>query len=261
MNNATYDNFQKKSSYDIAVFSEIGKRSSQQDCAYVAADDNGVIAVLCDGMGGYEGGQLASQTAVNEFLEYYQCFASEQAESVEWMKNSVERIDSVVYNLSNEKGKRLGAGTTLVALRINGKKLTWVSVGDSRMYLKRGSEMVQITTDHNYFLDINKKRDEGTISSEKYAEEAESGEALISFIGMGGLMLMDISDSPFELIKGDVIFICSDGVYRAINDKIIHSLINSSTDTKYVMGEIRKRIEHSNLPNQDNNTGIMIRIN
>ncbi len=259
-NNITYDNYQKLNNYDISCFSEQGKRSSQQDSAYVAADDGNVIAIVCDGMGGYEGGQLASTTAVEAFLEYYQYFGTADNPDNQWMRETVTRIDDIIYDLKGENGTRLGAGTTLVGLKISGNRLSWVSVGDSRVYLKRGAEMVQVTTDHNYFMDINRRRDEGTLSEEQYLKESISGEALISFIGMGGLLMMDISEEPLKLLRGDTIIICTDGVYRAISNDRLKSIVEKTEISGILSAKIQKEIEDTNLIDQDNYTCVVIGI-
>lgn len=255
-----YDNFQKNISYDVACFSEIGKRESQQDSAYAAADDGNLIAVVCDGMGGFEGGAKASRTAVEAFVECYQCYAGDANADTSWMRKTADRLDEIVYNLKDEAGKRLGAGTTLAAVWMVGKSLAWVSVGDSRIYLQRGDEQLRITSDHNYFLEINKKRDEGRLSGSEYEKESESGEALISFIGMGGLLMTDISGEPVELVVGDTVFICSDGVYRALSDEAIRQIILKGSDSEMIKKAICESVKAANMEEQDNYSGIVIRI-
>ena len=258
--NFLYDNFQKENNYDIACFSDIGKRNSQQDSGYIAADDGNVIAVICDGMGGFEGGQKASSTAVDAFVEFYQCYAAEKNFNIEWMQQAAKRIDEIVYDLSDADGKRLGAGTTLIGLWIVENSLSWVSVGDSRIYILRGEEMAQITCDHNYFMEIDRKRAHGTISEEEYKKESESGEALISFVGMGGLLMMDISDNPFMLQSGDIIFACTDGVYRTINDDRLKEIISYGKSAVEKAQRIFEAVKLADKIAQDNFTGAIIRI-
>jgi len=259
--NIVFDNFQKENKYDIAVFSEQGKRSSQQDSAYVASDDGNVIVVVCDGMGGYEGGQLAGSTAVDAFLEYYQCFGASSDSDNVWMKEAVIKIDDIVFNLEDNSGNRLGAGTTLVGIKIAIDLLSWISVGDSRLYLKRKNEMIQITTDHNYFFDLNRRWSEGKISEEKYMREAESGEALISYIGMGGLTMMDISEEPLTLLVGDILFICTDGVYRSIDADMIRKIMEACDSSSDIANVICNEVKKVDRQDQDNYTGIIIKIN
>ncbi len=254
----TFDDFRKNNRYDIACFYDIGKRESQQDSAYIAADDLSVFAVVCDGMGGYEGGQLASKTAIEAYTEYYEHFGTGKDNL--WMQRAVRDIDEIVYRLADDTGRRLGAGTTLVSIRIDGNDLSWMSVGDSRIYIIRGSEMSALTSDHNYFFDLNRKRQSGLISEEEYRKESVNGEALISFLGMGGLTLMDTNETPLTLISGDIILICTDGLYRSVSDADLLKAARETDKADSFSAELRKLIDKRNNPGQDNYTYIIIRI-
>ena len=256
----TFDDFRKTGKYDIACFSGIGKREVQQDNAYIAADDSNVLIVVCDGMGGFEGGQLASSTAVEAFTEYYQYYCNESGRDMGWMREAADRIDSIVYDLKDEDGKRLGAGTTLIGLNLIGNVLHWISIGDSRVYVFRQKEMVQLTTDHNYFYDLEQRRAEGKISEEKYKSELESGEALISFIGMGGLIMMDVNEEPLQLMHGDSILVCTDGVYRTVSDDELRQIVSECSTAGEAVDVIKKVIEKRNIPSQDNFTYVLLKI-
>lgn len=256
----TFDDFRKTSKYDIACYSGIGKREVQQDDAYIAADDSNVLIVVCDGMGGFNGGQLASKTAVEAFTEYFQYYCNKNNRDMGWMREAAERIDSIVYDLKDENGKRLGAGTTLIGLSVIGSDLHWISVGDSRVYVFRQNEMVQLTTDHNYFYDLEQRKADGKLTEEQYKSEAESGEALISFIGMGGLIMMDVSDAPLQLMHGDTILVCTDGVYRTVLDDEIRRIIGECGTAKEAVDVIRKVIEKRNVFSQDNFTYVVLKI-
>lgn len=80
---------------------------------------------------------------------------------------------------------------------------------------------MQITTDHNYFFQLNEMLRNGEIDREQYRIEAQEGEALISYVGMGGLQWKDISRAPFVLRPKDTILICSDGLYRSVPAQLI----------------------------------------
>ena len=257
--NCIFDDLRSNPTYDISFKSAIGKRESQQDAAYIAASDDDVLAVVCDGMGGISGGQLASRTAVEAFIECYQTYAQQDAAGFAWLKNAAEVIDDIVYSLCGPDGQRLGAGTTLVSIILHDGQINWLSVGDSRLYILRGNEMVQVTNDHNYFLTLNRQRQNGQISSEVYQEEACNGEALISFIGMGGLLMIDINEVPFALVPGDVILLCTDGLYRTVSDQEIKTIVTESESMQEAANHLEKIIEHRSHPYQDNYTFVLIK--
>jgi protein phosphatase len=257
--NFIFDDLRVNPSYDIAFRSGIGMRDAQQDAAYIASSDEDVLAVVCDGMGGIDGGQLASKTAVEAFVEYYQAYVRQDASGSTWMQRAAEEIDDIVYSLSDTDGHRIGAGTTLLATVIHAGQINWLSVGDSRIYILRGDEMVQVACDHNYFLTLNQQRQDEQISPEKYREEALNGEALISFIGMGGLLMMDRNEVPLQLIRGDVILLCTDGLYRTVSPQEIQTIVKESSSVKEATEYLDKLIQHRATPFQDNYTFVIIK--
>lgn len=261
-NNIIFDDLRTgRGTYDIACLSGIGRRESQQDAAYAAANDEAVFAVICDGMGGIAGGQLASTTAVEAFTEYYQYYnqGSKEGTDGQWMQTAIEAVDDIVYSLKDAEGHRVGAGTTLIAITVNENRLHWVSVGDSRIYLFRGDEMAKVTNDHNYFLKLDQQREEGTISNEQYHTEARKGEALISFVGMGGLLLIDINEDDFYLEPGDTILLCTDGLYRTISENQMFQIIRQERTAKDIVRRFDAMIAERNSSYQDNYTFILIK--
>ena len=259
--NFCFDDLRQSKHYDVACYSDIGQRESQQDSGYVAACDNEILAVVCDGMGGIAGGQQASLTAVKKFIECYD--ESEQYATGQgtWMKNAADQVDDAVYSLRTEDGNRLGAGTTLVAVHIKEDEMAWISVGDSRLYIIRDGEMLQITSDHNYFLQLNQKLENGEIDREQYRIEAYEGEALISYAGMGGLTLKDISDEPLRLLAGDSLLLCTDGLYRALSDEKICQMISLNNTMAQVSENLAQAVRDAGSPEQDNYTYVLIHIN
>lgn len=254
--NIIFDDLRQKKRYDVCYSSHIGRREEQQDSGYLAVNDNEVVAVLCDGMGGIEGGRIASRVAVDKFVECYG-----QSNGQAWMETAADIVDDMVFALKNSEGQRLGAGTTLVAVNVDDSMMSWVSVGDSRVYIIRDEEILQVTTDHNYYLQLNHQLNTGEINKSQYYLECEDGEALISFIGMGGLVLKDVSNEPLNLLRGDTILLCTDGIYRTLSDEIILASIIRNSTAEEIIGEIDSSIMIADKKYQDNYSAIVIRIN
>ena len=180
----------ENSAFQMTALSAIGDREDQQDSSgYILKQDEGLILV-CDGMGGHEGGKLASGLAVQTFLSQY----SENfviSNQTDFMIDIAKKTDLAIAQLKNEQVDLLKAGSTLVAILINRRKLMWCSVGDSRAYLIRDGEMVQLTQDHNYHTVLVEKLNAGLIGESEFTQENVRGEALISFLGIGNLSLID----------------------------------------------------------------------
>jgi len=245
------------SKYEIKMKSIIGTRDEQQDCAFYKNDNDKVVAMVCDGMGGHDGGTLASRTTIEKLKDLYE--NKDSAETLpEFFLKSVDILDEIVYNMKNQDGERLDAGTTLVAAAIEKDNLFWLSVGDSRLYILRSSEFVQVTRDHNYFLKLGQMIKESEINEMQYKTESSKGEALISFIGVGGIEIMDINNTPFKLLHGDIILLSSDGLYKALRDEEIAQILQISDIEESMETLIAKSTEKAQGI-QDNTTCIIIR--
>lgn len=240
--------------YEVSLANNLGKRDEQQDTVYLAVSDREVLAVLSDGMGALKNGRLASITAVHSFIENCAINSNDN-----WMADALSISDEIVSQLNCGK-KVPEAGATLVAIYILDNYIQWVAAGDSRLYLFRSGELIQITKDHNYFYELNDQVSTGKISKEEYESQVPYGDQLVSFVGMGGLQLVDQSRSPFQLQKDDLILICSDGVYKTIGEPEIVSIFESYRNAGGIGDKIISCIENANRCFQDNYSFALIRI-
>lgn len=214
--------------FSVGMVSDIGARKNQQDAAIVSnnQEKKKVLAILCDGMGGMKGGELASNLALDTIYNDY-CDAEEQGGIEGYNKFLVEELikaDGLVTNIQDEDGKRLNAGSTIVSLIIDRDSLFWASAGDSRLYIIRENVIHQITTDHNYYTELLEKVEAGIMSKEE-ADSNPEKEALVSYLGMDGLKYIDANKNPFEVQPDDVFIICSDGLYRVLSEEHISQIV------------------------------------
>lgn len=204
--------------------SDIGSREEQQDRAYFYSDPVFTFAAVCDGMGGTENGAGASKIALDTMQTLIKDYiANEQREDL------VTFFQTVLAELDNQVFCRLGrkkGGTTTVAAAICDRNLYWLSAGDSRLYILRNGELVQATRDHNYYLRLNEQLHNGEIDQETFQQESSRGEALISYIGMGGLTLYDLTTAPLPLLKGDILLLTTDGLCKAVPDELIQYILS-----------------------------------
>lgn len=225
--------------YNVAVRTDIGTRDEQQDAVETYAEHGALAAVVCDGMGGMNGGSLASQSASKEMIELIK--NRDASENIpDLFLRSIDILDERVSSIIDADGEKMNAGTTIVSVLIKKNKLYWMSVGDSRLYICRGDDMLQATRDHNYFLSLNSQNNE----LEPLEEELEKGPALISFIGMGGIEVMDISANPFELQAGDKLLLTTDGLVKALSDERIYKIL-SDFDAKKTSAVADKLLEEA----------------
>lgn len=244
----------------MGASSIIGTRESQQDSLYLQHVQESAIAIVCDGMGGMEGGELASQTAVRMLAED---FEEELEENIpEFYRKEAVKMDTAVARLSGESGKPMHAGTTIVSIIIIEDKLYWLSVGDSRIYIFRGNEFVQVNQEHNYKMYLDLELQAGRISEQEYQERIAKGDALISYLGIGNLSLMDINPVPFRLQGGDTILLCSDGLYKRLDDTEILEIIKCGLpDVEEAAHELTRVVMEKTFGSQDNTSVILIQYN
>ena len=212
--------------------SSVGNRNYQQDALYVseskvlsANKKIRLLAVVCDGMGGMADGGKASRTAIQMMVQGFKNIEkAPQVNIPAFFQQGIYAIDQVVSAFPKENGR--GSGTTMVACIVEDNKLYWASVGDSRIYIIRGSQMRQVTRDHNYWLRLQEMVANGQMTKEEAMAKRQK-EALISFLGIGNVNLMDVNTQPFEMQYGDVVMLCSDGITKTLSDEQIHGIIVS----------------------------------
>lgn len=239
----------------------IGAREQQEDAFGFSSfkqteiiHKRGFAAVLADGMGGMTQGREVSQLAVQSFLSYFHDPTNEEEIPV-LLQNALFHVNECVHGYAKENGVQNLVGSTLIAAIVKNQHLYWISVGDSRIYLFRQNELIQLTEDHVYGKVLNEQAALGKITKEE-AENDPQRAALTSFIGLEELKEIDQNVIPFPLQVGDRILLCSDGVYGFISEpEISHILQEVQEDVCQVI--VNKVLEKRHLY-QDNITAILI---
>ena len=198
-----------------------GTREYQQDALNVEirqdweTGETRIISVLCDGMGGLEGGERASRLAVSRMMDELDTSWNTYPDIY---LDAAMDVNYEVRNLRDqETGRKLEAGTTLTAASIQKNQLYWCSVGDSRIYLYRQGVMQCLTRDHIYGNDLDEMAEKGEITAEQ-AENTPGRSALTSYLGIRNLERINYNQTSMELRPGDVILQCSDGLYRSLSE-------------------------------------------
>lgn len=245
---------------DIAAVSLLGDRKNQQDFFLFPQSDNqpqGRLAVVCDGMGGLAGGEQASRLCAQKvFTGFYS--RGPQADVCAVLKELAQEADREVSALRDSNGNLLNCGTTLVAAVIRAGKAYWVSVGDSRIYLYQGGKLRQLTRDHNLRLSLEQRYAAGMITREQL-DTMPQQEALISFIGKGRELLIDTGEIEFTGENGELLLLCSDGLYKSLGNPGIEALLQANPDKARELPDIlAKAALRSGTRKHDNTTVLII---
>ncbi len=253
----------------VGSSSVIGRRQSQQDSVTIPCDTQLLLeehpkflCVLSDGMGGLRGGEQASACATQTlFDDYYRTMWQHCTHSyLDFFRAEAEKINTLVCGLKDENGAPLQAGATLIAAAVDGEELHFLNIGDSRIYLVRDGKMLQLTHDQNYLTRLMEKVRSGEIT-EQEALSHPKREALISYCGIRELSMVEINLQPLQLKSGDVIVLCSDGLYRLLSrQEMIDVLQETAEDMNLAAFKLTAAATDKNFRGQDNTSVILIKI-
>jgi protein phosphatase len=180
------------------------------------------IFVVCDGMGGQAAGEKASRIAVSTVLDYFQNLdnrteakvISRRIRGVSREANelaaAVRLANQAIREASSRNPQWFGMGCTIVAVLCRGKQFSVAHVGDSRVYLSRGSEIHQLTSDHSLVMEQVRRG----LMTEDEAEHSKMQNVIVRALGTEDSVEPDLQDH--ELMSGDTLLLCSDGLSRYV---------------------------------------------
>ena len=219
---------------EFASMSVLGDRDRQEDCFGYIMDNQSLLLCVCDGMGGYNGGKMASEAAVKAILHDLN-LRDMRSNPAELLNELTIKANEEVYAIHHSNPDASSAGSTLVLIFVKDNLLYWNAVGDSRLYILRKKQLIQSTTDQNYYTVLKEKWSAGKISEEEYIQEQTHGDALVNYLGIGKLYLVDYNKEPLELKSGDQLLVCTDGLYRILSNEEIAVVLNKNADAKMTL--------------------------
>ena len=234
---------------------DVGKlREINEDFYYIPNKDDEVqVFILADGMGGYNGGEVASRLATTTALSYIKSnfinTPKEKEDILNLVKSAMEYANMIVYEKSNEEKELEGMGTTLEVCLIYNNKAYIGHIGDSRIYRIRKEFIRKLTHDHSYVQNLVK---DGTITEEE-ARNHPKKNMLMKALGCTAFVEPDVIAKGF--IKDDTILMCSDGLSNMLKDEEIYEIIREEGENA-----AEKLVEKANEKGgYDNITAIVIR--
>lgn len=232
---------------------DIGKaREINQDYYYISTTGKLNLYILADGMGGYNGGEVASKLAIDSVKKYIENNFEKEKETKEsilnLIKSAIEYANMIVYKKSKEVKELEGMGTTLDVCLIYNNKIFIGHVGDSRIYRIRQNVMRKLTKDHSY---VQKLIEDGTITREEAMTHPKKN-MLMKALGCTPYVEPDVRARNY--IVGDILIMCSDGLTNMVKEEEIYkTVIEDAVEAP------KKLIEQANkLGGYDNITVITI---
>lgn len=210
--------------------SDIGKAREMNQDAYYASQPSDTVGlyVVADGMGGYNGGEVASTIAVTAAKNYIESNFAETEHTKEKLqelvKNAVEYANMLVYEKAKEIPELEGMGTTIEVVLVHNNRAYIGHVGDSRVYRIRKNFIRKLTTDHSY---VQKLVKDGTISKEEAVHHPKKN-MLTKALGCTSFVEPDVCVKGF--LKDDILVLTSDGLTNMVTDEEIYNIVNENIE-------------------------------
>lgn len=230
----------------LAVGQALGKRKGQEDSYAVGSR----FVVIADGMGGHSGGEVASGLAVRTVSA--QLAKARGGQPSARLRRAAEAANAAIRDRARDDEGLSGMGTTLVAVQRRGRRLYWVSVGDSLLWLYRDGELWRLNADHSMREVLNDQVRDGMLS-EADARVHPYRNSLRSFLGDDEIALIDCPVQPLLLRPGDLIVVATDGVETLVRADIEY-LLSAAGSPQAAVDAMLAAIARVGRRRQDNTT-------
>lgn len=200
------------------------KRAANEDNMYNTITQNGLVSVVCDGMGGHVGGATASKIAVSIIIENLNNVYYDDPRIA--IGESIDKANRAIIQKTIEQPELAGMGSTCVLLLVRSGKVYIGHVGDSRIYLVRSKRIVQLTKDHSY---VQMLVDCGEITKEQ-AEHHPRKNEITNALGIPNMSPATVADDAFIPEAGDCFVLCSDGLSGMVSDDTICKIISRQSE-------------------------------
>src|SRR5580698_100375 len=218
------------------------------------------IFVVCDGMGGQAFGELASKIAVDTVLDFFRQdhstapvggdrFEGLSARAVT-LASAIQSANQTIHESGARDPNHAGMGSTIVAISVEGNLFSVANVGDSRVYLIRNNDVVQLTNDHSLVMEQVRR---GLITLEE-AEHSKMQNVIVRALGTDESVEPDLAE--YEFNADDVLLLCSDGMSRYVKEERMAEAVNQES-LEQACADL---IEAAKVGNSDDNiTCLLIR--
>lgn len=194
------------------IDSRIGGRKENQDSAGIKETQLGYLVVVCDGMGGMQGGSTASQLAVKTILETV-ASADKQSNPSMILIKAIRNANMAIIEEGQNNPELQGMGTTVTALLLTPYSAITAYVGDSRIYQLRDGKKIFRTFDHSMVFEMVKKK----VISEEQARLSAQSNVILKALGINPDIEVEVAERPY--LKGDKFVLCTDGFWGAMSEE------------------------------------------
>lgn len=239
--------------------SEAGRRKGNED-AFCAKSELGLFAVA-DGVGGYEGGEVASRLAIDTLVAFFQRNRDDPESTWPWKldpkRSFAENLLSVGTRLADaaiaarKEGRLAGMGSTIAGLVVRGSRAAIGHLGDSRVYRLRGGALQAMTRDHSLWQEM---ADAGA-SDYRSRTDCPWGNVITRALGLKGDGVPEVKD--VELAPGDTFLLCSDGVSEPVPEEVLGRVLAECEPAQACRRLVDEALARGS---RDNVTAVVVRV-
>ena len=208
-----------ESEFDLALLSEVGngRPHNEDSCGHFIERPDRVVFAVADGVGGFDGGAIASAMAIEVTLRAYRESPAEWG-AAKRLYRAVQQANIELYNKALSVPELRRMATTLTAIVVDRGMLYAAHVGDCRLYLARRKQIAQISQDHTMVAEQIKR---GLMTAENARDHPERS---ILLRNLGHELIVSVAKISIPLLQDDRVIVCSDGLYNVLRDREIERL-------------------------------------
>jgi len=228
----------------VGFATDVGRRRDHNEDAYVTfeAEDGSLVLVVADGMGGHLAGEVASAMAI-EILQRE--LTRPAADPSGALRSAIELANREIWDEAARDTEKSGMGSTIVAAIVHDGQAYLANAGDSPAYLVRGGQTEQLTHDHGLVAE----QVEAGVIREEDAEHHPFRHILTRCLGAEASVDVEVYP-PRELVAGDVLVLCSDGLTEHVNKREVAALVEDPDPDEVARGLVdvaNQRGGHDNV--------------
>jgi PPM family protein phosphatase len=222
--------------YKYSSVTNIGlKRLDNEDSLGIFEIENGILAVVCDGLGGNKAGDIASQLSVNTVYEFFK--SSTQNNYLERIKLAITAANNSILQKASTSNDLKGMATTIDVLFLLENTAYFGHVGDSRVYFLLNGKLKQLTKDHSL---VQKLIDEGYLTPDE-AEHHPNKNIIMRALGDNSAIDIDLSKITLDSSDKYLFFLCTDGVTAVVKDNELEELLANYGNIKETLSDLIKQ--------------------
>lgn len=254
----------KTFSFDVATAAIKGSRANQEDsmlASFPVGQDAG-FAIIADGIGGHVAGNVASAlvtTEVYAHLKIQEAALIKGSLDLSFaLRQAAEQANARLADHMAKHQETVGMGSTLLVPVIRGDRLSWISIGDSLLYLFRDGALRQLNKDHSMAPQIDMMVKTGALSAEKGRDHPDRS-TLTSIVGGEEIAEIDCPANPLRLKEGDILIASTDGIQSLPNATLAATLMKGANSSSLeLVDAFLAEIAALDCPEQDNTAFVVM---